>query len=81
MINDELIYTIERHSIYGDNRTGILDSFHFTSLDFHSGVVLKHSKIGSGFFMDTLQMAGNVGQDGVYWQGTVGGVLRISQRN
>ncbi|VFQ42794.1 hypothetical protein [Desulfoluna butyratoxydans] len=76
---DELIYTIERRApSEGPNTTGV-DSYYFSVVDFHTGEVLdKSEKIHFGLFGDTLQMAGNIGQDGVYWQGTLSGVVRIT---
>ena len=69
---DGYLYTIER-------KPGLLsDSYYFTVIDPDSGAVLRQSKTGGGFFADTLQMAGNAGRDGVYWQGTISGVVRIA---
>jgi hypothetical protein len=39
---------------------------------------MKQTRIGSGLFSDTLQMAGNIGINGVYWQGTLSGIVRIA---
>jgi len=43
-----------------------------------TGARLHQKRIGVGFFSDTLQMAGNIGPDRIYWQGTVGGMVRIA---
>jgi len=80
-IADELIYTIERISPSGGNKTTIFDTYHFTVIDPETGDVLKQNQIGSGLFADTLQMAGNVGKKGVFWQGTLGGIVRIAPKN
>lgn len=66
---DGFVYTVERR---------VSDDYYFTVIDFDTGAVLKQSWLGSGFFADTLQMAGNIGIDNVYWQGTISGVVRIA---
>jgi hypothetical protein len=75
---DKLIYTIERLSPSGGYDTTIFDTYHFTVIDPETGSVLQQTQTGSGPFADTLQMAGNIGRNGVYWQGTLGGIVRIS---
>jgi hypothetical protein len=69
-VGEELIYTVER-------KPGgfLFDSFHFSVIDPHSGALLQQTEMGNG---DTLQMAGNCGTDGVYWQGTMFGIQRIA---
>ncbi|MFO8048498.1 MAG: hypothetical protein R6U29_05635 [Desulfosudaceae bacterium] len=66
---DEFIYTVERTTS---------DDYYFTVIDSDSGAVLKQTRIGCGLFSDTLQMAGNIGINGVYWQGTLSGIVRIA---
>ncbi|MFZ5564468.1 MAG: hypothetical protein ACOZBW_10485 [Thermodesulfobacteriota bacterium] len=68
---DEYIYTVERSRF---------DVYCFTVIDSDTGKVLKQQEIGWGFFADTLQMAGNIGINGVYWQGTISGVVRIAPK-
>jgi len=68
---DDLVYTVERT---------VSDDYLFTVVDSYTGAVLKQTRIGSGFLSDTLQMAGNIGLMGVYWQGTLSGIIRISPR-
>ncbi len=65
---DEYIYTVERSTS---------DDYYFTVIDSDTGAVMKQTKIGSGLFSDTLQMAGNIGINDVYWQGTLSGIVRI----
>lgn len=65
---DERIYTVARNES---------NEYYFTVVDFDTGAIRKQTKIGSGFFSDTLQMAGNIGIEGVYWQGTISGISRI----
>jgi hypothetical protein len=66
---DEYIYTVERSTS---------DNYYFTVIDSDTGAVMKQTRIGSGLFSDTLQMAGNIGINGVYWQGTLSGIVRIA---
>lgn len=75
---DNLIYTVERRGLMNKPRAGLADSFYFTAIDPDTGATLYQKRIGGGFFSDTLQMAGNIGPDRVYWQGTVGGMIRIA---
>ena len=76
---DELIYTVERRAPSGRSYTTAVDSYYFTVIDFISGEILdKSEKIHFGMFGDTLQIAGNIGKEGVYWQGTLSGVVRIT---
>jgi hypothetical protein len=78
---DGFIYTIERLSPNSENKTTLLDTYHFTVIDSETGEILKQTQIGTGPFSDTLQMAGNVGTDGIFWQGNIGGIVRISPKN
>jgi hypothetical protein len=77
---DNLIYTVERRGLMNKAKAGLADSFYFTSIDPDTGATLYQKRIGGGFFSDTLQMAGNIGEEQVYWQGTVGGMIRISPK-
>jgi hypothetical protein len=77
---DNLIYTVERRGLMNKAKAGLADSFYFTSIDPDTGSTLYQKRIGGGFFSDTLQMAGNIGEGRVYWQGTVGGMIRISPK-
>lgn len=77
---DNLIYTVERRGLMNKAKAGLADSFYFTSVDPDTGATLYQKRIGGGFFSDTLQMAGNIGEEQVYWQGTVGGMIRISPK-
>jgi len=75
---DNLIYTVERRGLLNKPKAGLADSFYFTTVDPETGATLYQKRIGGGFFSDTLQMAGNIGPDQIYWQGTVGGMVRIA---
>ena len=78
---DGLIYTVERKSPSGKDNATLFDSYFFTVIDFETGNVLKEKVAGFGFLSDTLQMAGNFGPEGLFWQGTMTGVLRIAPKN
>jgi len=77
---DNLIYTVERRNVMNSPKAKLVDSFYFTALNPETGMTLYQKRIGGGFFSDTLQMAGNIGPEQVYWQGTVGGMIRISPK-
>jgi hypothetical protein len=74
---DQLIYTVERKSANRENRTSLLDTYHFTVVDPQDGSVLAQKLMGAGPLDDTLQTAGNLSQNGVFWQGRIGGITRI----
>lgn len=75
---EELIYTVERGATLGGNSTSIIDTYHFTVIDPYTGSLLQQTFLGATTLDDTLQMAGNAGHNGVYWQGTLSGIKRIS---
>lgn len=77
---DNLIYTVERRNVMNSPKAKLVDSFYFTALNPETGMTMYQKRIGGGFFSDTLQMAGNIGPEQVYWQGTVGGMIRISPK-
>ncbi len=77
---DNLVYTVERRNVMNSGKAKLVDSFYFTAIDPETGMTQYQKYIGGGFFSDTLQMAGNIGPKQVYWQGTVGGMIRISPR-
>lgn len=75
---DGTITTVTRDRPDGQAGTTPLDNFAYTILDAGTGeVVAQHpAAVGAGF--DTLQMAGNTTADGVLYQGTISGILRIA---
>lgn len=75
---DNFIYTIERKNPFSNVDTGLLDAHYFTVVDPVTGSILAQSILESGFLVDTLQMAGNIGESGVFWQGNISGVFRIA---
>lgn len=77
---DGLIYTVQRLRPSGGDGTTLFDQYVFTAMAPDTGATLSSSRIGQGVFADTLQMAGNIGLARVFWQGTVGGVVRVAPR-
>jgi hypothetical protein len=67
---DAWIYTIARE--------GSGDTYRFAVVDPKTGAVANQTTVGRTPLHNTLQMAGNIGADGVYWQGTLGGIIRVS---
>lgn len=77
-VPDELIYTVERQNSNEADLGGTFDTYHFTAIDPFTGDVVRQTGVGKIALQDTLQMAGNIGTDGVFWQGTLSGILRIA---
>ena len=77
---DNLIYTTERRPANGGNSTSLFDKYNFISVDPNTGEVLNRHRFGAIVLRDTLQMAGNIGLNGVFWQGTLGGIVRIEAK-
>ncbi|MFT3859332.1 MAG: hypothetical protein QM742_18115 [Aquabacterium sp.] len=73
------LYGGARAPLGGDGTT-LFDQYVFTAVSPATGATLASSRIGQGLFADTLQMAGNIGLGRVFWQGTVGGVVRVAPR-
>lgn len=73
---ENIIYTCERHP----NTIGDINRIHSVAIDMDTGRTL-YSIRQDGFAtiggVDTLEMVGLI-KDGVWWQGTISGVLRIS---
>lgn len=76
-VPDHLIYTCERRpTIFGTTGLGI----HAVAIDPDTGQTLHEQRIpGLAVIggVDTLEMVGLI-KDGIWWQGTISGVLRIS---
>ncbi|KEI72533.1 hypothetical protein [Endozoicomonas elysicola] len=68
-VSDQLIYTVDRQG----------DDYSFMAIDFHTGETLDAQLMGSGRIFNTLQLAGNAGFRQTYWQGTTGGVIKVSR--
>lgn len=76
---DGLLHTVVRDPLIpGTKGTSLLDPFRYVQIDPANGQVTRSGKVGVGSLYDTLQMAGTITRDGVYLQGTVTGVLRIT---
>ena len=71
-VTDELIYTFER--IDGGDGS---QTYLYSAIDFHTGQVLKSQVVGFGPAFNTLELAGNIGFDRVFYQGTTFGLLRV----
>ncbi|MFF7330009.1 hypothetical protein [Streptomyces sp. NPDC008150] len=76
---DGKLHTVLRDPLIpGTTGSGILDPYRYAEIDPNTGQVTRSSSIGVGSLYDTLQMAGNAAPGGVWYQGTVTGVVRIS---
>ncbi len=76
---DGLIHTVVRGPVLpGSSATTILDPFYYTEIDPATGAVVRTSWLGASSLYDTLQMVGSIAPGGVVYQGTITGVLRIS---
>nr|WP_277628045.1 6-pyruvoyl tetrahydrobiopterin synthase [Arsenicicoccus dermatophilus] len=72
---DDTIYTVERPPVLG----GTGPSLHAVALDAATGRVVSRTYVG-GPLRDTLEMVGTITPDGVWWQGGVTGVHRITAK-
>lgn len=77
---DGKLYTMTRESPGEDGRTTPFDRFHYTAIDPATGHVLNRHPVGTGFFADTLEMVGVITPDGVLYQGTTSGLVRVEPR-
>ena len=81
---DYRIYTVERvpwpSSAVSSWFLGILDRYTLTVVEFDSGEILARHFIGWSIFHETLTMAGTIGLDGAFWQGTQSGMVRVEQK-
>lgn len=74
---DGKLYTMTREPLGGGDDTTALDRFHYTVIDPKTGGVLAKHHVGTGFFSDTLEMVGVITPEGVLYQGTVSGLVRV----
>lgn len=63
--------------IPGTDSTGLLDPYRYAEIDPATGEVTRSKRIGIGSLYDSLQMAGTIGPNGTYYQGTITGVVRV----
>ncbi|MFJ9844287.1 hypothetical protein ACIRYZ_28290 [Kitasatospora sp. NPDC101155] len=76
---DGLIHTVLREPIVPrTDTTTALDPYYYAEIDPETGAVVRKKWLGSGFIYDTLQMAGTIAPDGVVYQGTLTGVVRVA---
>lgn len=75
---DGLIYTCERPPLPLTNGVQI----YATAIDMETGQTVHRQKLPgliTVFGVDTLQMVGTIDRHGTWWQGTIGGVFRITK--
>jgi hypothetical protein len=78
-LGDGLIHTILREQVIpGTNTTSILDPYYYAEIDPGTGSVVRKQLIGVGSVYDTLQMVGSIAPGRVTYQGTITGIVRIS---
>lgn len=70
---DNTIYTMERPSFHGITGLG----FDAITIDANTGNVTSRTRIAETPLQDSLQMVGTISPDGVWWQGTISGVVRM----
>ncbi|KAA9155298.1 hypothetical protein FPZ12_030230 [Amycolatopsis acidicola] len=76
---DGKLHTVLRDPLIpGTKGTSILDPYRYAEIDPATGNVVRSATVGAGFLYDTLQMAGTATPGGVYLQGTITGILRIT---
>ncbi|MCX4447908.1 hypothetical protein ACIOEZ_20895 [Streptomyces sp. NPDC087866] len=76
---DGLIHTIIRTpAIPFTHTTSILDSFLYAAIDPATGRTVRTHYLGTSALYDTLQMVGSIAPGGVIYQGTITGILRIT---
>ncbi|MGD6749241.1 hypothetical protein [Streptomyces sp. BH105] len=61
----------------GTDPTSLLDPYRYAEIDPATGQVTRSKRIGIGSLYDSLQMAGTIGPNGTYYQGTITGVVRV----
>ncbi|MEU9535751.1 hypothetical protein AB0D00_25980 [Streptomyces sp. NPDC048213] len=77
--SDGLIHTIVRApALPFTNTTSILDSFFYAEIDPATGKTVRTHYLGTSALYDTLQMVGSIAPGRVIYQGTITGILRIS---
>lgn len=75
-IVDEIIYGYNRVQIDNGTASGI-DTYKYVTIDFHTGEVIKSELIGQGIVFNAQQLAGNIGPNKVYYQGTSFGLIKV----
>ncbi|SMF12141.1 hypothetical protein [Pseudobacteriovorax antillogorgiicola] len=75
---DGLIYTTVLHQS-SISPFKIFNRYDFAAIDFETGALMKRKRVKSGIFGNTLQMAGDFVDNGTFFQGTLGGIVRIGK--
>lgn len=76
---DGKLRTVLRNPVIpGTSTTSLLDPYVYAEIDPATGRVTRSKQVGIGSLYDSLQMAGTIGPDGTYYQGTVTGVVRVT---
>lgn len=75
--HDGNIYTIERTFVVSPSAPSALDTYQYTVISSGTGQVLFQQPVGIG--TDTLELSGSIARGQVYYQGFLGGLLRISR--
>ncbi|MFE9249481.1 hypothetical protein [Streptomyces sp. NPDC007088] len=76
---DGRLHTVLRDPLIpGTTGSGVLDPYRYAEIDPATGAVTRSGRVGVGSLFDTLQMAGTAAPGGVWYQGTVTGVLRVT---
>lgn len=75
---DHLVYTVDRQPLTPGGHGGPFDPYTLVAIDATTGRVRSRQLIGATSLQDTMQLAGNIGPNGVLWQGNFSGLMRIS---
>lgn len=70
-----LLYTTARST---PGSLDLASRYDFVAIDADDGSLSGRKTLGATAFRNTLQLAGNADPSGNYWQGTMGGLFRIS---
>ncbi|MGW9131898.1 hypothetical protein [Streptomyces sp. NPDC055681] len=78
---DGKLHTVLRDPLTpGIASTSQADPYRYAEIDPETGKVTRSAQVGLGALYDTLQLAGTATPGGVYYQGTVTGILRITAK-
>lgn len=79
--SDGLVYTVTRTAPgNATTSTTAVDGFAAAVVDAQTGAIRRQTPIGTGFFRDALQLAGQIGPGRVVWQGAISGVWRLAPK-
>jgi hypothetical protein len=77
-LGDGLLYAIERTSAPDSTATTPFDRYALAAIDPVTGKVESRRPIGATAAQDTLQMAPTISPNGVLYQGTISGIMRVA---